>query len=188
MGPIWGLQDPDGPHVGPMKLAIWVLAHLDCNKCKFWTLKGPNLSIIVLEDVLAQYVSLIQWLVAWPALSHYLNQCWNIVNWTPVHEIQWNLNPNSNIFIQENAFENVVWKMAAILSRHQWVKGWGITCEIALRWTSLDLTDGKLTLVRVMAWCQQATSHYLSQCWLRSMSPYGITRPQGVNSLAREMW
>ena len=25
----------------------------------------------------------------------------------------------------------------------------------------------------VMAWCRQATSHYLSQCWPRSMSPYG---------------
>ena len=24
MGPIWGRQDPDGPHVGPMNLAIWV--------------------------------------------------------------------------------------------------------------------------------------------------------------------
>ena len=23
MGPIWGLQDPGGPHVGPMNLAIW---------------------------------------------------------------------------------------------------------------------------------------------------------------------
>ena len=22
MGPIWGRQDPDGPHVGPMNLAI----------------------------------------------------------------------------------------------------------------------------------------------------------------------
>ena len=34
---------------------------------------------------------------------------------------QWNFNRNSNIFIQENAFENVVWKMAAILSRSQFV-------------------------------------------------------------------
>ena len=25
MGPIWGWQDPDGPHVGPMKFAIWVV-------------------------------------------------------------------------------------------------------------------------------------------------------------------
>ena len=32
-----------------------------------------------------------------------------------------------------------------------------------------------------MAWCRQATSHYLSQCWPSSMSPYGVTRPQWVN-------
>ena len=25
MGPIWGRQDPGGPHVGPMNFAIWVL-------------------------------------------------------------------------------------------------------------------------------------------------------------------
>ena len=23
MGPIWGRQDPDGPHFGPVDLAIW---------------------------------------------------------------------------------------------------------------------------------------------------------------------
>ena len=44
-----------------------------------------------------------------------------------------------------------------------------------------DLTDDKSTLVQVMAWCRQATSHYLSQCWLSSLSPYGIARPQGVD-------
>ena len=58
--------------------------------------------------------------------------------------------------------------------------GWGISYEIALRWMPLDLTDGKSTLVQVMAWCRQATSHYLSQCWPRSMSPNGVTRPQWV--------
>ena len=45
----------------------------------------------------------------------------------------------------------------------------------------LDLIDDKSTWVQVMAWCHQAPSHYLSQCWLRSMSLYGITRPQWVN-------
>ena len=60
--------------------------------------------------------------------------------------------------------------------------GWGIFCKIALRWMPLDLTD-KSTLVQVMAWCRQATSHYLSQCWLRSLLPYGVTRPQWVNTL-----
>ena len=31
-----------------------------------------------------------------------------------------------------------------------------------------------------MAWCRQAASHYLSQCWSRSMSPYDVIRPQWV--------
>ena len=44
------------------------------------------------------------------------------------------------------------------------------------------LADAKSTLGQVMAWCHQATSHYLSQCWPRSMLPYGIIRPQSVNS------
>ena len=51
----------------------------------------------------------------------------------------------------------------------------------ALRWMPQDLTDDKSTLVQVTAWCHQATSHYLSHCWLSPLSPYGITRPQWVN-------
>ena len=42
-------------------------------------------------------------------------------------------------------------------------------------------SNDKSTLVQVMAWCCQATSHYLSQCWPSLMSPYGVTRPQWVN-------
>ena len=56
-------------------------------------------------------------------------------------------------------------------------------CEIALRWMSLDLIDNKSTLNQVMAWCHKATSHYLIQCWLTSMSPYGVTRPQWIDEL-----
>ena len=48
---------------------------------------------------------------------------------------------------------------------------------------SLDLTYEKSILLQVMAWCCQATSHYLSQSWPRFMSPYGVTRPQWVNML-----
>ena len=57
-------------------------------------------------------------------------------------------------------------------------------CEIALKWMPHNLTDDKSTLTWVMVWCHQATSHYLSQCWPRPMSPYGVTRPRSVNSLA----
>ena len=70
---------------------------------------------------------------------------------------------------------------------------WGFSCKIALRWMPLDLTDDKSTLVQVMAWCRQARSHYLSQCWPGSMTPYGVNRPQWViailfNSLAHGRW
>ena len=40
------------------------------------------------------------------------------------NKLQWNVNRISNILIQENAFEWVVYKMAAILSRPQCVKCW----------------------------------------------------------------
>ena len=62
------------------------------------------------------------WLAVEQATSHYLNQCWNIVNWILENKLQWDFNRNSNIFIQENAVQNVVCKMASILSRPQCVK------------------------------------------------------------------
>ena len=63
-----------------------------------------------------------------------------------------------------------LWK----LLRPQFVKqilvidGWSICCELALIWMSLDFTDDQSTLVQVMAWCHQAPSHHLSQCWPRT--------------------
>ena len=63
-----------------------------------------------------------------------------------------------------------------------------ISSEIILRWIPRDLrsmqqntSDEKSTQVEVMAWCSQATSHYLDQRSHRSMSPYDVTRPQLVN-------
>ena len=38
-------------------------------------------------------------------------------------------------------------------------------------WTSLMISQ---------YWCRQATGHYLGQCWRRSLSPYGVTRPTWV--------
>ena len=57
----------------------------------------------------------------------------------------------------------------------------------ALRWMPRDLPDDKSTLVQVMAWCRQATSHYLSQYWPNFMLPYGVTRPQ-LDKLERPFW
>ena len=47
--------------------------------------------------------------------SHYLNQCCLVVNGTIRNKINWNFDQYRIIFIQENKFENVVWKISAIL-------------------------------------------------------------------------
>ena len=52
--------------------------------------------------------------------------------------------------------------------------------QVKLSWD--DLINHKSTWDQVMAWCRQATSHCLNKCWLRSMSPYGITRLQWLNT------
>ena len=76
-------------------------------------------------------------------------------------------------------FRHVIFKQILVIDR------WGISCEIALIWMSLDFTDDQSTLVQVMAWCHQATSHCLSQGWLSSLSPCGVTRPQWVKARYR---
>ena len=53
---------------------------------------------------------------------------------------------------------------------------------------SLDLTEFKAAMVQVMAWCHPATSHYLDQCWFRSMLSCGVTRPQWVKPWSLSCW
>ena len=42
----------------------------------------------------------------------------------------------------------------------------------------ISLSDDKSSLVQKMAWCRQATNHYLVQYWPSSTSPYDVTRPR----------
>ena len=60
--------------------------------------------------------------VVWKGPSHYRNQCWNIFIWTLRNKLQWNFDRTWYIFNQDNAFENVVWQTASILSRPLCVK------------------------------------------------------------------
>ena len=73
-----------------------------------------------------------------------------------------------------------IYTFRATLSFQQWISLISIFCELTIRWGPQHLTNHQSTLIQVMAWCRQATSHYLSQCWPRSMSPYDVTRPQWV--------
>ena len=102
------------------------------------------------------------------------NTSWH---YSSVISLSWYLNSLAPGKFEWN-FRHLIFKQILVTD------GWGISCEIAMIWMSLDFTDDQSTLVPVMAWCRQAPSHYLSQCWPRSWSPYGITRPQWVNALA----
>ena len=69
------------------------------------------------------------WLAAYTALIHYINQCWIFINW---NKFQWNFNQNKKLFIHENAFENIVYEMAAILYIGKWVKSYSHQLCIAI--------------------------------------------------------
>ena len=103
---------------------------------------------------------------------------WPLGDWWP-RRLLWNC-PKINSLTPRKFESNF---RHAILKHTLVIGGWGISCEIAPIWISLHFADDQSSLVQVMAWCRQATSHYPSQCWPRSLSPYGVTRPQWVNTL-----
>ena len=43
------------------------------------------------------------------------------------------------------------------------IDGWGISCEIALIWMSLDFTDDQSILVHVMAWCREFRQYFVTE-------------------------
>ena len=84
--------------------------------------------------------------------------------------------------------QNLVMLDRIIAALYYWFHKWffklnlqidvlGTSCEIGHRWMPQNHIY-KSALIQVMAWCHQTTSHYLSQCWPRFMSSYGVTRPQ----------
>ena len=156
MGPTWVLSAPDGPHVGPMNLAIRDIPYnaADCY--------GPRHQLLL-------------------QLHGRILPCdknsWRHGKWINSHTKTTESDTLNSLAPEEcqYKFRFVIFKRILVID------GWGISCEIALIWMSLDLNDEKSTLVQVMAWCRQAPSHYMSQSWPRSLSTYGVTRPQEVN-------
>ena len=104
--------------------------------------------------------------------SHYLNLWWNFVNWTPRNKLQSNFNQNSNIFIEQNAFENVVWKMMAIFLGLNVLKRF-----LKIIWMK-HLNSERLD--QVMVWFHQALRHYMNRCSPSLLASYNITRDQRV--------
>ena len=53
MGPIWGREDPGGPHVGPMNFAIWDGDTTVLWEAIHWQLSFVNLKIIMMPTLLS---------------------------------------------------------------------------------------------------------------------------------------
>ena len=98
-------------------------------------------------------------LVACAALRHYLNK-WRLV--IKRNEVQWNWNLNTIIFIQQNVFQNVAWKLAAILFRSQCVNSSPPCAAYMRQWVGSALVQimachlfGAKPLSKPMPWyCQ----------------------------------
>ena len=86
-----------------------------------------------------------QWLVAYSVPSHYLNQCWVIVNWTLKKKLQLNFYQN-----KKKSFM----KMHLRISSAKWQPCWD---ELS-HWHH----DSSLTLAPVVTYCLTALNHYLN--------------------------
>ena len=66
-----------------------------------------------------------------------LSEPMSIINQTLGNKLQWNLNRNWYNFIHKNAFQNVVWKMATILSWPQCANvKVGVAAQVAAAWAA----------------------------------------------------
>ena len=120
-----------------------------------------------------------------PVSSHYLNQYWSIVNWIPGNRIQCNFHQHTTIFIQENAFEYVIWKMAAIMSWPQSVNrvsGW-IT-QGGLTWFCPWLINFNVPTLKLCLPSMKKCCHNLGHWTLGD----NLTRPIDLGFVWNTVW
>ena len=135
--------------------------------------------------------------------GHYLNQCWLIVNCNLRNKFQWSINWNSHSFIQENAFENIVCEMGAILPRGRWVNTlrprqngryfaddifkciflnenvW-ISLQISLKFVPKGSINNIPSLFQIMAWGWPGNKPLSEPMMVSLPTHIWVTRPQWV--------
>ena len=83
--------------------------------------------------------------VSYSTPSHYLNQCWLIINWILRNNWKSNLNQNELVFCQENAFENGISKISTICSSHIVLTHWGRVAHICVSNLTIIGSDNGLS-------------------------------------------
>ena len=71
---------------------------------------------------------------------------------------------------------------SVISKRMWWIKFMSTSCEIALMWMSHHTFGYRSTLVRVMTWYCNVTSHPVGQYWLKSTSPYFMLKKDSTSN------
>ena len=107
----------DKPLSEPMLLIL--LMDICVTRHQWVNSRRPGDAYICISELSHYWIR--QWLATCLVPTHYLNQWWHIDNWTLRNIFQWNVIWNLKVFIQENASENVICEMAAILSLAQCV-------------------------------------------------------------------
>ena len=105
-----------------------------------------NLASFILVDYVAQ-----SFLLQLESLTH----CHTLTHW-PLWDL-WFYN-NESVFLYWLLFSDFLYNLVVVNDN-------------ALSWMPWDFTNDRWTLVQVMVWCCQATSHYLNQCWPNSRMP-----------------
>ena len=101
-------------------------------------------------------------------LSPDVSKCWNIFKWTLRKKLQWKVIQCADlcIFIQGNSFQNVVWKMAAMLPRIQCVYGSSPNPPGTLFTIKLVTFPSKLLLLWVSSCIPYLTATVMAgECW-----------------------
>ena len=80
------------------------------------------------------------------------------VNWTLRNKLQWNFNQNTRLSIHQNASENIVCEMEAILSKGRWVNSLWPSNAVFSHRTRSSLLQGSLIVA------YSAPRHYLNSC------------------------
>ena len=138
--------------------------------------------------------------------SLYLNQCWFLVSWTLRNKLQWNLNQNMMVFIQDRVFKNMICKMVTILFWLQCVNTLRprqngrhfpdaifkciflnanvlISIKISLKFVPKGQISNIPTLVQVMAWRRPGDKPLFEPMMFRLPTHIFVTQPQWVNML-----
>ena len=147
-----------------------------------------QITYIILKSLLTTCIPHFR-LTFWFFISIIVRDCWSICG--SLHSIYRGSQAHHMLYnMLKVCFNSLVpgrWSCnteSVIFKFISWIDMWSISCEISCKWLPQNLTDELSAWVQVRVWCCQATSHHLSQWWLRFMSQYGITRPQWVNFAA----